>query len=361
MSENIIHLYFQKQKMTLPIQTALVSFGMSGQIFHAPLLKSHKGFKVSTVMQRSSESALSVFPEAKIVRTFEEIINDPDIRLVIVNTPDEFHYDQVKAALIAGKHVVVEKPFVLEVAHGMELIELAKKKKLVLTVFQNRRWDNSFLTVQKVLKEKLLGRLVEFEARYNRYRTFIQDSWKEKSESGTGILHNLGAHMIDQTLVLFGMPDGVDARLMANRDHSKIDDFFDLRLFYPNFSVTLKASYLVREEGPAYVLHGVNGSFVKYGLDPQEDALKSGGVPNELNWGEDPESLWGILNSDINGIHFKGKVETIPGNYGLFYTNLYDVLANNATLLVKAEEALNVIRIIEAALKSSKEQRMVVL
>ncbi|HLW08026.1 MAG TPA: Gfo/Idh/MocA family oxidoreductase, partial [Marinilabiliaceae bacterium] len=240
--------------MIPPIQTALVSFGMSGQIFHAPLLKSHEGFEVNTVMQRSSESALSVFPRAKIVRTFEEIINNPNIQLVIVNTPDEFHYDQVKAALMAGKHVVVEKPFVLQVEQGMELIKLAKEKKLVLTVFQNRRWDNSFLTVQKVLKEKLVGRLVEFEARYNRYRTFIQDSWKEKSESGTGILHNLGAHMIDQALVLFGMPEGVDARLMANRDNSQVDDFFDLRLLYPNKSVTLKASYLVREEGPAYVL-----------------------------------------------------------------------------------------------------------
>lgn len=347
--------------MTPPIQTALVSFGMSGQIFHAPLLKSHKGFEVSTVMQRSSKSALSVFPQAKIVRTFEEIIKDPTIELVIVNTPDKFHYEQVKAALIAGKHVVVEKPFVLKVEHGLELIELAKKKNLLLTVFQNRRWDNSFLTVQKIIQEKMVGRLVEFEARYNRYRTFIQDSWKEKSDSGTGILHNLGAHVIDQALVLFGMPEGIDARLMANRDDSQVDDFFDLRLLYPNKSVTLKASYLVREEGPAYVLHGVNGSFIKYGLDPQEEALKGGGVPGDIHWGEDPEPLWGLLNSDVNGVHFRGKIETIPGNYGLFYNNLYDAIRNKTELFVKAEEALNVIRIIEAALLSSQEQRVIVL
>lgn len=348
-----------ESKMNLPIQTALVSFGMSGQIFHAPLLKSHKGFKVCSVMQRRSKSALALFPDAKIVTSLDDIIHDENVELVIVNTPDELHYTQAKVALMAGKHVVVEKPFVLNVEQGAELIELAKKKGKILTVFQNRRWDNSFLTVQKVIRENLVGRLVEFEARYNRYRTFIQDSWKEKRESGSGILQNLGAHIIDQALVLFGMPQGVDARLMANRDNSQVDDFFDLRLFYPHLSVTLKASYLVREEGPAYVLHGVNGSFVKYGLDPQEEALKRGEEPNSHGWGEDPESLWGLLNSNINGVHFRGNIETIAGDYSLFYSNLHDAIRNNAQLFVTADEALNVIRVIGAALISSEEKRMV--
>jgi scyllo-inositol 2-dehydrogenase (NADP+) len=312
------------------IKTALVSYGMSGKVFHAPLLKANGGFEVVKVMQRSSTTALEIFPDACIARTFEEMINDAEIELVIVNTPDDLHYQQTKAALEAGKHVVVEKPFVQSVSQGEELIQLANSKRLTLTVFQNRRWDNSFLTVQKLLADNMLGRLVEFEARYNRYRTFVQDSWKEERHRGTGILHNLGAHLIDQALVLFGMPQGISARLLALRDGSDVDDYFDLRLIYAGLSVTLKAGYLVREETPSYMLHGVKGSFIKYGLDPQEEALKKGVWPGIDDWGVDPEELWGWLNSEVNDIHVEGKVETIPGNYGNFYSNLYDVIRKNA-------------------------------
>ncbi len=343
------------------IKTALVSYGMSGKVFHAPLLKADGRFDVVRVMQRSSQTALEVFSEALIVRTFDELIQDEEIELIIVNTPDDLHYEQAKSALEAGKHVVVEKPFVQSVKQGEELIALAKAKNLTLTVFQNRRWDNGFLTVQKILKENMLGRLVEFEARYNRYRTFIQDSWKEEHQRGTSILHNLGAHLIDSALVLFGMPIGVDARLLALRDDSRVDDFFDLRLIYTGLSVTLKAGYLVREETPSYMLHGVKGSFIKYGLDPQEEALKKGQLPVGDSWGTDPEEAWGWLNSEVSNVHFKGQVETIPGNYGLFYSNLYEVIRHNAKALVQPSEALNVIRIIEAAIKSNKEHSTVFL
>ncbi|GAO28684.1 probable oxidoreductase [Geofilum rubicundum JCM 15548] len=343
------------------IKTALVSYGMSGKVFHAPLLKANGGFEVVKVMQRSTSTALEVFPDACIVQTFEELLNDAEIELVIVNTPDDLHYKQAKAALEAGKHVVVEKPFVQSVKQGEELIQLAKANNLTLTVFQNRRWDNSFLTVQKVLAENMLGRLVEFEARYNRYRTFVQESWKEERQRGTGILHNLGAHLIDQALLLFGMPQGVSARLLALRDGSDVDDHFDLRLIYAGLSVTLKAGYLVREDTPSYMLHGVKGSYVKYGLDPQEEALKKGMWPDGENWGTDPEELWGWLNSDVNNIHFKGKVETLPGNYGLFYSNLHEVIRKNAKVLVLPSEALNVVRIIEAAMQSNSDHCTVFL
>lgn len=343
------------------IKTALVSYGMSGKVFHAPLLKANQGFEVVKVMQRSSDTALEIFPKARIVRTFDEMINDADIELIIVNTPDDLHYEQTRAALQAGKHVVVEKPFVQTVHQGEALIALAKEKNLTLTVFQNRRWDNGFLTVQKVLNENMLGRLVEFEARYNRYRTFVQDSWKEESQRGTGILHNLGAHLIDAALVLFGMPEGVNARLLALRDGSDVDDYFDLRMIYPGLSVTLKAGYLVREETPSYMLHGVKGSFVKYGLDPQEEALKKGQVPAGDDWGADTEASWGWLNSEVNGIHISGKVESIPGNYGLFYSNLYEVIRNQAKALVQPTEALNVIRIIAAAIQSHRDHTTVFL
>jgi len=347
--------------MAQKIKTALISFGMSGRVFHGPLLKMHPGFEVVKVMQRSSNSALSLFPGAAIVRQLEAILNDPTIELVIVNAPDDLHYEQTKAVLLAGKHAVVEKPFVQKSQLGEELIQLASKKGLLLTVFQNRRWDNSFLTVQKILKQKMIGRLVEYEANYSRYRTGVKDSWKEQKSRGAGILYNLGSHLIDQALVLFGLPQAVDARLMILRSGSEVDDFFDLRLLYADKSVRLKASYLVREEGPTYVLHGERGSFIKYGLDPQEAALNAGHLPNEVGWGRDPESLWGLLNSDIQGLHFKGAIESIPGNYSLFYDNLYNVIRHGETPAVAASEALNVIRVIEAALVSQQTQRCVSL
>ncbi|TCO09134.1 Gfo/Idh/MocA family oxidoreductase [Natronoflexus pectinivorans] len=337
--------------MSNPIITAIASYGMSGQVFHGPLLKINSGFRVKSIMQRSSNSALSVFPNAKIVRSFNDIINDKEIELVVVNTPDHLHFEQAKMALNAGKHVVVEKPFVQTTEQGEELIELAQKQGVLLSVFQNRRWDNSFLTVKRVLDEGLIGRLVEYEARYNRYRTYIQDSWKEDGNLGTGILQNLGSHLIDQALVLFGKPESVSGNLHAMRDGSKVHDFFDLRLNYSGVSVTLKASYLVREEMPAYMLHGVNGSFIKYGLDPQEEALKNGHLPNEPAWGTDPQNLWGLLNSDVSGLHFRGNIETVAGNYSAYYDNLHQSIRFGSESAVKPQESLEGIRIIEEVLR----------
>ncbi len=339
--------------MNKTIKTGLASFGMSGQLFHGPLLKVNQGFDIVSILQRSSDSALAMFPKAKIVRSYHDLLKDKSIELIIVNTPDHLHYEHAKAALKAGKHVIVEKPFTQLSEHGEELIELAQKEGVLLSVFQNRRWDNSFLTVRKIIENGMIGRLVEYEARFNRYRTYIQDSWKEDADLGTGILQNLGSHLIDQALVLFGHPESSSCILHKVRDASRVDDFFDLRLKYPDKSVTLKASYLVREQTPAYMLHGVNGSFIKYGIDPQEEALKMGYLPNQSDWGSDPEDLWGILNSDINGLHFRGRIETIAGNYPAFYDNIYQVIRHGSELEVKPEESLAGIRIIEEALKSN--------
>jgi predicted dehydrogenase len=343
------------------IQVGILSYGMSGKVFHAPLLHVNPGFAMAKIMQRTGSSALERYPDVEIVRDVREIIQDPRIDLVLVNTPDHTHFDFARQALENGKHVVVEKPFVLDVKEGEMLIGLAAKKGRVLTVFQNRRWEGDFLTIRKIIEQKWLGRLVEYEGHFDRFRNFIRDSWKEKQENRTSTLYNLGSHLIDQAIVLFGMPSAVYADIRKQRTGAQVDDLFDLNLFYPDVKVTLKGSYLVREPGPHFILHGTEGSFVKHGTDPQEEALTAGHYPDEPDWGRDQEENWGILNTSIADLHYRGKIETLPGCYHEFYKGLYDTLVEAKELVVKPVESLNGIRIIKAAYESCEKKKVVEL
>ena len=342
------------------IKTALLSYGMSGEIFHAPLLEAHHGFTLSKVVQRNSTKANARYPHVKIVTNVEEVFQDKSIELVIVNTPNETHFSFASQALQAGKHVVVEKPFSVTTAEADELIELAKKAGKLLTVFQNRRWDGDFLTIKKVIQDKLVGGIAEFELHYDRYRNFIEaNTWKEESAPGTGILYNLGSHMLDQVLVLFGMPMEIDSRMGIQRPGGKVDDYYDIRLQYNGFHAIVKSSYLVREPGPRYILHGTMGSFIKYGLDPQEQALKEGKMPGSTSWGCDPKEYWGKLNTSIGSLHVEGLVETIPGNYLTFYKNVYEAIREGKELIVKPEQARDVIKVIEACVASNRSHSVV--
>ncbi len=337
------------------IQVGLASFGMSGKVFHAPILFNHPGFHLASIVERSKNETKKYYPDVMVVRSFDELIADENIELIVVNTPDATHFEYAHKALEAGKHVIVEKPFTHTIGQGEDLLNYADRKKLVLSVFQNRRWDGDFLTVRQVIENQWLGRLVEFESNYMRYRNFIQpDTWKESAIQGIGITYNLGSHMIDQALVLFGMPEAVWADIDSLRSGSEIDDYYHIKLIYPEIKVTLKASYLVREETARYILHGTQGSFLKYGIDPQEEMLKKGGNPSRSGWGKEPEEFWGIINTDFNGMHVRGKVETIAGNYAAYYDNIYDVIRNGAELEVLPDQALNVIHLIEAAMESSR-------
>jgi scyllo-inositol 2-dehydrogenase (NADP+) len=342
--------------MSNTVRVGILSYGMSGKVFHAPLLHVNPNFKISKVLQRSSNDVLKFFPYVQVVKNINDILNDPDIDLVLVNTPDPTHYEFTRAALEAGKHVVVEKPFVHETEEAETLIELANRKNRILTVFQNRRWDGDFLTVQHIIQSKVLGRLVTYEAHFDRYRNFIRDTWKEKSAFKTSNLYNLGSHLIDQALMLFGMPEAVYADLRKQRDGADVDDYFDLNLYYPSIKVTLKSGYLVREEGPRYMIHGTEGSFVKYGIDPQEEALTQGILPSAAGWGEEDKSKWGILNTTIDNVHFRETVETVPGSYPKFYELLYETLINGRALAVKPEESLNGLKIIRAAYESDEKR-----
>lgn len=342
------------------IKVGLASYGMSGMVFHAPFLARTQGFQLTHILERSSEKSRQQFPDITIVRSFEALLEDASIDLVVVNTPNALHYDMTRQALLAGKHVVVEKPFTVTFEEAQSLIQLAKEKQLVLTVFQNRRWDGDFMIVQKIVGQELLGKLVDYEAHYDRYVTEIRsESWKETDLPGSGILYNLGSHMIDQALVLFGMPTAVTADIGARRKGSDVDDYYNIVMHYPELKVHLKSSYLVKELGPRYILHGTTGSFIKYGIDPQEEELKAGRFPEGDDWGKEPSTDWGKLNAQIEGLSYVGKVETLPGNYSIFYQNLYDAIRRGKPLAVKPEEAADVIRLIELAIKSNQESRTV--
>jgi predicted dehydrogenase len=344
----------------MKIQTALASFGMSGAVFHGPGLKVNPGFELKAILERSKNLSAALYPEAAIVRDYADILNDKTIDMVIVNTPDYLHYEMCMQALKAGKHVVVEKPFTQTVEQANELIALAKEKGLVLTVYQNRRWDGDFLTVKKIIGEGLLGRIVEFESHFDRYRNFIQpNTWKEEGNDRGGVLYNLGSHMVDQVLCLFGMPKTVTAHLATLRTGGCVPDYYDIRLQYDGFAALLKSSYLVREPGPRYSLHGTLGSFLKWGIDPQEEALKAGRLPSEPEWGKEPQADWGLIHTESNGKAIREKMETVPGNYSLFYDNVYAAITAGAELLVKPEESRDGLLILEACLQSNREKRTI--
>lgn len=340
------------------IKTVLLSYGMSGEVFHGPLLHAHSGFEIVSVFQRNPQKqANHSFP---VVKEFRDILNDPAVELIVVNTPNETHYKYAFDALEAGKHVIVEKPFTVTVKEADELIALAAEQQRILTVFQNRRWDADFLTVRKVLEEGLVGKLVECEIHYDRFRNYIEsNTWKEIAKPGTGILYNLGSHLLDQALVLFGMPSHVDARVGIQRPGGEVDDFFDIRLAYEGFFTILKSSYLVREQGPRFILHGTEGSFLKSGIDPQEQALKDKKIPGSAGWGSENREWWGKLNTTVGGKNVVGPYETVPGNYLSFYDNVYEALREGKPLSVKASEARDVIRLIEACQESSRTRRAV--
>jgi len=344
------------------IKTGIASYGMSGWVFHAPLLHVHQGFDIAVILERTSNRSTERYPYVRIVPTYDEMLADPEIELVIVNTPDNLHYEMCLQALEAGKHLVVEKPFTQTSSQADELIAKAKEKGLIISVFQNRRWDSDFLTVKKVIDGKMLGRLVEYEAHFDRFRNYIQENtWKELAEIGTGTIYNLGPHLIDQALVLFGLPSSVTADLRKQRSGSQVDDAFTLWLNYADVKVTLKAGYLVRSPGPRYLLHGTEGSFLKVGYDPQEEQLKAGILPGSPGWGEEAKENMGTLDTTIDGLHFQGTLESIAGNYLAYYDTVHQALTEGIVTGVTAEQGRDVIRIIEAALLSSKSQKAVSL
>lgn len=317
---------------------------------------------MTAVWERTKNLAQEIYPQVKTYRTLEELLADETIELVIVNTPNATHYDYTKKALEAGKHVIVEKPFVVKATDGEALVALAKQKNRVLSPFQNRRWDSDFKTVKKIVDEEWLGRIVEAEFHFDRYKEELSAKvHKEEPGPGTGALYDLGAHIIDQSLSLFGLPQAVFADIRIIRPRSRVDDYFEVLLYYPDMRVRLHGSYLVREPLPSFILHGSMGSFLKWRADVQETHLQEGRTPGTPDWGVEPVTERGLLHTESGGEVIRETVPTLQGNYAGYFDGIYEAIRNGAMPPVTGRDGINTIRIIEAAFRSSETRRVISL
>jgi scyllo-inositol 2-dehydrogenase (NADP+) len=345
---------------TPPIQTAICSFGMSGKVFHAPFVHANSGYNLNGVWERSKKTVHQYYPEVKSFDSLEEMLADESIELIIVNTPNATHFDYSKKALLAGKHVIVEKPFVITSEEGAELIELAKRQQKKISVYHNRRYDSDALLLKKVLDENVLGEIGEAEFHYDRFKKELSPKvHKETPGPGAGILYDLGPHLIYEALQLFGKPDAVFADDTIIRPISRVDDYFEVLLYYPGKRVRLKANNQVRKAVPAFVLHGSKGSLLKSRADVQESDLIAGKMPGSNNWGIEPDTEKGLLLTEKNNEIAEQFVAAPPGNYMEYFDQMYKAIRFDEPVPVTAEDGLEVIKVIEAALKSNEERRVV--
>lgn len=340
------------------IRVGLVGFGMAGRVFHAPLLSSVEGVELAAVMERTSSRAAERYPGITTYRSLGEMLGDESLGLFVVATPSATHFDVARQILRAGKNVVVDKPMAVSSAQIAELIALAADRKVLLAPFQNRRWDSDFLTVQKVLREGSLGGLVSFQSRFDRWRPAAPTDrlWKEDPASG-GVLVDLGTHLVDQALVLFGKPQSVWAEVLWEREWVAVNDGFEIRLRYDGFTAALGANSLSMPPGPRFRLRGARGNYLKLGLDPQEAALNLVTRIDDPQWGREPQSAWGTLHVDIGGGTVTRPVETLTGDYRLYYAALRDALLGKAPAPVKAVDAWRTSRVLEWAVESSEQRR----
>jgi predicted dehydrogenase len=353
------------------IKAVVIGFGLAGKVFHAPFISAVPGLRLKGIVQRKGDEAARAYPETEILRSFDEAIGS-DAELIVVATPNETHFDLAKRCLEAGKHVVVDKPLAGTSEEAMTLAKLAAEKKLVLAPFHNRRWDGDFLTVKALLLQKAFGRLVTFESHFDRYRpTPREGTWKEAGNPANGMLFDLGPHLVDQALALFGAPEAITASVRTDRDYSEIEDAFDITLHYPRLLAHCRATMIAADPSPRFHLHGTHGSYRKYGLDPQEPALVAGAkVPRLVDGGRSKESddwlredsaMWGLLTLAPNPgdprTLVTHEVETEPGDYRGFYANVRDAIRGAETLAVTPEDGYRTIRLLEMARESSTAGR----
>jgi predicted dehydrogenase len=335
---------------------------MAGQAFHAPVIRGVPGMELACILERRGTWAHDKYPEVRVARTLDELLSDKNIQLCVIATPNDSHFDLARTCLLAGRDVVVDKPFAPTLAESEQLVRLAAERGRLITVYQDRRWDGDFGTVKKIVQSGRLGTIVEYECRYDRFRLEPKvNAWREKADQpGAGVLFDLGPHVIDQALVLFGEPRTITASAFCQRETSRVDDSFDVCLEYPNLRAMGRARIIAYAPGPHFLIHGTKGSFVKYGMDPQEARLRADKYPQGTDWGadwgEEPEELWGTLSLvGEAGV----KVKTESGDYRGFYANVRDAIEKKALLDVSPDQALRTMRAVILAHKSSREKRTV--
>lgn len=342
------------------LNVGLVGFGLAGRVFHAPVISCVPGMQLSGILQRRGDEAGVHYPDSRQVRSLPELLALPELRLVVIATPNTSHFEIAKTCLERGLHVVIDKPFATSSQEARELIEVAKKYGKLLSVFHNRRWDGDFKTVQKMLKEGTLGDVVAYESHFDRFRPELKpDAWRERDEPGAGILFDLAPHLLDQAIVLFGTPESISADVRRERSGGEVDDAFDITLYYPRLRARLCASVLAAQPGPRFSVRGTLGSYQKCGLDPQEDLLKHGIKPRGENWAQESEGAWGTACVLRGAEMIQRRVPTLPGDYRCYYENIRDAIEGRAELAVTAKAALDVMIALELARKSSQERRAI--
>jgi predicted dehydrogenase len=344
------------------IRVGLIGYGYASQTFHAPLIEAVPGLELAAVASSDASKVRASRPGLRVHADPLELIAAGDIELVVIPTPNDTHHPLARAALLAGRHVVVDKPFTLTLAQGEELVRLARDRERVLSVFHNRRWDADFLTLQALVREGTLGRIVEMESRFDRYRPEVRARWRESEIPGSGLWYDLGPHLVDQALCLFGWPSGISLKRDRLRDGALADDWFRAELRYDRLHVTLHAGTLVAANTPRFEVHGTHGSFVKEGLDVQEDALKAGrrpAWPAGPDWGRDPGNAR-LLVRDEAGTPAARPLALAAGDYTAYYAAVAAAIRGGGPNPVPGEEALDVMALIEAGIASDRERREVV-
>lgn len=345
------------------VNVGLVGFGGAGRTYHAPLIQAAPGLELSAVVSSDEDKVRRVLPEVQVHAKAQTLLADPVIDLVVIAAPNESHYPLAKAALAADKHVVIDKPMTVTLAEARLLKSQAEQAGRLLSVFHNRRWDSDFLTLARLVQDQRLGRIVSLESRFDRFRPEVTDRWRETPRPGSGIWYDLGPHLLDQVLLLFGMPRAILLELVNQREGATIDDDFLALLDYDGLRVTLGASSLVAEPTPRFRVHGTRGSHVTFGLDPQEAWLAEGREP-EIDWGQDPSPGWLQLaepaadGTPEASLH-RHEVEALPGNYRAYYDAIAESLLHGAPPPVTVEQAIDVMTLLEAGLDSYRQVRWV--
>src|SRR5262245_2183577 len=342
------------------ISVGLVGFGLAGRVFHAPIISAVAGLELRAILQRSGNEAALRYPQAQIVKSMDELLAIDEIKLVVIATPNLFHYPLARQCLLAGRDVVVDKPFTTTYREAADLVALAHQRGRLLTVYQNLRCNGDFRTIRRLVEAGCLGRIVLYEAKFDRYRLQIRPgAWRERAELGSGVFFDLGVHLIDQAIVLFGLPQAITADIRIERDGAVVDDAFDVTMHYPRTRVMLRASMIALAPDTRYIVRGESGAFVKCGIDPQEEALKRGEVPGDDTWGREARAKGGVLYAPRGNSIRTDTIRTIPEDYRLFYANVRDAILGHAPIDVTHEQMLNVMDVVESARESSHRRRTV--
>jgi len=345
--------------MTSPLKVGILGYGFATSVFHAPLIAAVPGLTLTAISSSDPAKVLRDWPNVAVEASPEALIARPDIDIVVIPTPNTTHAPLARAALLAGKHVVVDKPFTVTLAEAIELGALAQQQGKVLSAFHNRRWDADFLTLREILASGELGQLMHFESHFDRFRPEVRDRWREHPLPGSGLWYDLGSHLLDQVLQLLGTPEAIQLDTTIQRVGAQVDDWFHAVLRYGSCRVILHASTLVPKSGPRYIAHGTQGSAFKFGLDTQEDALKAGQRPSAADWGVDPQTFQ--ITRIQDGLAQTRELACDKGDYPAYYAALRDAVLGSGPNPVPVEGVIRVMRVIELGLQSAHERREVVL